>query len=327
MAQQQCPALGVVRFYNFLPAGVSFLGAVLAGLAAQQKRLPAKYFCHARGSGLFEQTSALPEYYLTRNELALMYEHSGAMAQFLGPGCQLIEFGSGSTRKTRILIEQLQPPLYVPIDITGEAMQAAAAGLAQDFPWLNINGVCADYASHLSLPEFVGVPIRKKALYFPGSMIGNFTPEKAVEFLQLARAMVGAGGALLVGVELKKDSAALEAACNDPAGVSAAFNLDLLGRLNRELGADFQLRRFRHRAFYNEARAWVEMHLESLSSQIAHLGGERFSFAQGETVLTEISCKYSIDEFRALAQRAGFAPVQTWVDDASLFSMHGMVAD
>jgi len=327
MAQpQQRPAVGVVRFYNFLPEGNSFLGDVLAGLARPQKTLPPKYFYDLRGCELFEKICVLPEYYPTRTELAIMREHTGAMAKFLGPDCQLIEFGSGSSTKTRILIEQLRPPLYVPIDIAGEAIRAAATGLAHAFPWLNITGVCADYTRPLTLPEFVGVPIRRKAVFFPGSTIGNFTPREAIEFLRLARRMVGPGGALLIGVDLKKDKQALAAAYDDAAGVTAAFNLNLLARINRELGGDFQLRRFRHKAFYDEAKGWIEMHIESLASQFVHVGGERFRFSAGETIHTEISCKYGIEEFQTVARRAGFAPEQTWIDADKLFSVHGMIA-
>jgi dimethylhistidine N-methyltransferase len=329
MAQPQAqlqprPDEGVVRFYNFLPEGDSFLDDVLAGLARPHKTLPPKYFYDVRGCELFEKICELPEYYPTRTELTIMREHAGAMAKFLGPGCQLIEYGSGSSTKTRILIEHLQPPLYVPIDIADAAMRAAAAGLVRAFPWLNITGVCADYTRPLTLPEFVGVPIRRKAVYFPGSTIGNFTPHEAIEFLQLARRMVGPGGALLIGVDLKKDKQMLDAAYSDAAGVTAVFNLNLLARINRELGGDFQLRRFRHKAFYDEAKGWIEMHLESLASQIVHVGGERFRFSAGETIHTEISCKYCIDEFQAVAQRAGFAPEQTWTDAAELFCIHGM---
>lgn len=327
MAQpQQRPAVGVVRFYNFLSGGNSFLDDVLAGLGRPQKTLPPKYFYDAPGCELFDRICELPEYYPTRTELALMGEHAGAMAEFLGPDCQLIELGSGSSTKTRILIEALQPPLYVPIDIAGEAIKSAAAGLARAFPWLNINGVCADYTRPLTLPEFVGVPIRRKAVYFPGSTIGNFTPQEAIEFLKLARRMAGPGGALLIGVDLKKDKRLLDAAYDDAAGVTAAFNLNLLERVNRELGADFQLRRFRHKAYYDEARGWIEMHLESLAAQVVHVGGVRFHFGDGETIHTEISCKYSVEEFQALARNAGFEPRQTWVDAAKLFSVHLMVA-
>ncbi len=327
MAQpQQRPDQGVVRFYNFLSEDASFLDEVLSGLDKPQKALPPKYFYDAQGCELFEQICELPEYYPTRTELAIMGERAAEMARFLGPGCQLIEFGSGSSRKTRLLLEQLQPLLYVPIEIAGDAMRSAATDLARAFPWLNINGVCADYTKPLTLPEFVGVPIRRKAVYFPGSTIGNFTPLEAIEFLRRARHMVGAGGALLIGVDLKKEKAVLEAAYDDATGVTAAFNLNLLARINRELGGDFQPRRFRHRAFYDEARGWIEMHLESLATQFVHVGGRRFSFSQGETILTEISCKYGVDEFRALAQRAGFAAGQTWTDAAGRFSVHGMNA-
>ena len=327
MAQSpQRPAQGVVRFYNFLPEGDSFLDEVLSGLAQPQKTLPPKYFYDARGCELFEQICELPEYYPTRTELALMGEHAGAMTKFLGTDCQLIEFGSGSSKKTRILIERLQPSLYVPIDIAGEAIKAAASGLAQLFPWLNVNGVCADYTKPLTLPEFVGVPIRRRAVYFPGSTIGNFTPKEATAFLQRVGRMIGTGGALLIGVDLKKSKQVLDAAYDDAAGVTAAFNLNLLARINRELAGDFQLPRFRHKAFYDEDKGWIEMHIESLASQLVHVGGERFRFGAGETIHTEISCKYSIEEFQAVAQRAGFAPNQTWIDAANLFSVHGMVA-
>lgn len=322
--QQQAP--GVVRFYNFLPEDACFLDDVLLGLARPQKSLPTKYFYDAHGCELFERICELPEYYPTRTELAIMRDRIGEMVKFLGPDCQLIEFGSGSSKKTRILIEHLQPPLYVPIDIAGTAMRSAAAALAGLFPWLNITGVCADYTRPLQLPEFVGVPIRRKAVYFPGSTIGNFTPHEAIAFLQLTRRMVGTGGVLLIGVDLKKDKGLLDAAYDDSAGVTAAFNLNLLERINRELGGDFQLQRFRHKAFYDENKGWIEMHIESLTSQFVHVAGERFRFSPGETIHTEISCKYSVEEFQAVARRAGFETAQTWVDGDNLFSVHGMIA-
>jgi dimethylhistidine N-methyltransferase len=327
MAQpQQRPAVGVVRLYNFLPEGASFLAEVLAGLSRPQKVLPSNYFYDTRDCALSEHICELPEYYCARAELALMREQAAAMAKFLGPDCQLIEFGSGWCKKTRILIEQLQPPLYVPVDMAGEAIQAAATGLAQAFPWLNISGVRADYTKSLTLPEFVGVPIRRKVVYVPASRIGGFTPQQALGMLQLARRMVGPDGALLVGVDLKQDQLALGAGYKDAAGVTAAFNLNLLARINCELGADFQLRRFRPLACYTEDRGWIELHLESLASQFAHVGGERFDFGQGETIGSGIFCKYSIAEFHALAQRAGFAPGQSWTDAANLFSVQAMSA-
>lgn len=327
MAQpQQRPVFGVMRFYNFLSGDASFLGEVLAGLARPRKTLPPKYFYDAHGRGLFEQIRELPGFYPARTELALMREHAAAMANFLGPDCQLIELGCSAMRTTRILIEQLQPTLYVPVDIVAETLQETAAGLAQLFPWLNINGVCADYAKPLALPEFVGVPIRKKVVYIPGAAIGVFTAQEVLELLQCARRMVGPGGALLIGVDQKKDEPAAAAAYKDATGAIAAFNLNLLTRINRELGGDFQPRRFRHRAVCDADRGWIEMHIESLATQLVHVGGKRFDFAQGEATLTGTCCKYSTDEFRALAQRAGFAPAQTWNDAAELFSVHGMVA-
>ena len=317
---------GVVRLYNFLPAGASFLGEVLAGLAQVQKALPSKYFHHAHvpdspGTGCEPSDHAS-----VAIELSIMREHAAAMAAFLGPDCELIEIGCGATRMASILIGQLQPCLYVPIGVTAEETQAAAAGLAQTFPWLNVSGVCADYTGPLALPVFAGVPIKKKTVYLPGSTLGQFTPQEAAGLLQLARRLVGVGGALLVGVDLKKDRMAANAACNDAAGAAAAHKLDPLERINRELGGDFQLRRFRPRAAYNQDQGWIEMRIESLVSQFVHVGGVRFSFSQGETLLAAISCTHGVDEFRALAQRAGFAPAQAWTDAASRFSVHGMIA-
>ncbi len=326
MAQpQQRPAQGVVRFYNFLPESASFLGEVLAGLAGAPKTLPSKHLYDARGCELLETMGESPDCSAARTELALLREQAAAMALFVGPDCQLIELGAGAARNTGLLIGQLQPSLYVPVGISAGAMQAAAAGLAQTFPWLNIAGVRADYTGPLALPSFVGVPIKKKAVYLPGAIFGNFTPPEAAGLLRLARRLVGSGGALLAGVELKPDQAA-QAACSDASGAIAAFNFNLLERINRELGGDFQLRRFRHRAAYHEAQGWTEMRFESLASQFVHIGGRRFSFGLGETLFTAICCTHGADAFRALAQDAGFAPGQTWSDAAGRFSVHGMIA-
>jgi len=320
------PVEGVLRFYNFLPDTSPFLGDVLAGLARAQKTIPPKYFYDGPGSRLFEQICALPEYYPTRTELGIMQEHVAEMMQFIGPDAQLIELGSGAGIKTRLLIERLLPPLYVPIDIDGQTLRSASAELAELFPWLNIVGLCADYTLPLELPQFAGLPIRRKAVFFPGSTVGNFTPEEALGFLKRVRRMAGAGGVLLIGVDLKKDKATLEAAYDDPAGVTAKFNLNLLERIDRELGGDFRPERFRHKAFYDPIRGWVEMHLESQYAQIVHVGGKRFDFAAGATIHTEISCKYSIVEFQDLAKKAGFSPQKIWTDAKQLFSVHGMLA-
>ena len=322
----QPPAPGVVRFYSFLPRAEKLLEDVLAGLALPKKSIPPKYFYDEQGSRLFEAICELPEYYLTRTETAILRGNIAEIAQFIGPEAQLIEFGCGVQAKTRILIQALQTQLYVPIDIAIDTLRASSNELARRFPFLNIVGICADHTRPLALPEFVGVPIRKKAVFFPGSTIGNFTPGEALAFLRQARKMAGAGGVLLVGVDLKKDKATLDAAYADAKGVTAQFNMNLLRRINRELAADFQLNRFRHKAFYDPILGRVEMHLESLYSQLVHVAGRRFDFAPGETIHTEISCKYSITEFQELGKRAGFTPEKVWTDPEQLFSVHGMVA-
>jgi len=322
----QPSAPGVVRFYSFLPRGERLLEDVLAGLALPQKSIPPKYFYDEQGCRLFEAICELPEYYLTRTETAILRGNILEITQFIGPEAQLIEFGSGVQAKTRILIQALQTQLYVPIDIAIDTLRASSSELARRFPFLNIVGICADHTRPIALPEFVGVPIRRKTVFFPGSTIGNFTPAEALVFLRQARKMAGAGGVLLIGVDLKKDKATLDAAYADGRGVTEQFNLNLLHRINRELAADFQVKRFRHKAFYDPILGRVEMHLESQYSQFVHVAGRRFDFAPGETIHTEISCKYSIAEFQELGKRAGFTPEKVWTDPQQLFSVHGMVA-
>ena len=317
---------GVVRFYSFLPSAARFRDDVLAGLTLPQKSIPPKYFYDEQGCRLFEAICELPEYYLTRTETAILRGNIADIAQFVGPDAQLIEYGSGVQAKTRILINALQTRLYVPIDIAAETLQASSNDLAGRFPWLNVVGICADYTRPLALPEFVGVPIRRKAAFFPGSTVGNFTPDEALQFLKNVRRSVGTGGVLLIGVDLKKNKPALDAAYDDPKGVTAKFNLNLLERINRELGGDFQTSRFRHKAFYDSLRGRVEMHIESVFSQKVRIAGQRFDFHAGETIHTEISCKYSISEFQELGKRAGFSPEKAWTDPEQLFSIHGMVA-
>ena len=319
-------APGVVRFYSFLPRAQGLSEDVLAGLALPQKSIPPKYFYDEQGCRLFEAICELPEYYLTRTEMAILHGNIAEIAQFIGPEAQLIEFGSGVQAKTRILIQALQTQLYVPIDIAIDTLRASSSELARRFPFLNIVGICADHTRPIALPEFVGVPIRRKTVFFPGSTIGNFTPAEALVFLRQARKMAGAGGVLLIGVDLKKDKATLDAAYADGRGVTEQFNLNLLHRINRELAGDFQVKRFRHKAFYDPILGRVEMHLESQYSQFVHVAGRRFDFAPGETIHTEISCKYSIAEFQELGKRAGFTPEKVWTDPQQLFSVHGMVA-
>src|SRR5260221_2983126 len=322
----QPPAPGVVRFYSFLPRAERLLEDVLAGLALPKKSIPPKYFYDEQGFRLFEAIFELPEYYLTRTETAILRGNIAEIAQCVGPEAQLIELGCGVQAKTRILIQALQTQLYVPIDIAIDTLRTSSNELARRFPFLNIVGICADHTRPLALPEFVGVPIRKKAAFFPGSTIGNFTPSEALAFLRQSPKMAAPGGVLLVSVDLKKDKATLDAAYADAKGATAQFNLNLLRRINRELAADFQLNRFRHKAFYDPGLGRIEMHLESLYSQFVHVAGRRFDFAPGETIHTEISCKYSITEFQELGKRAGFTPEKVWTDPEQLFSVHGMVA-
>jgi dimethylhistidine N-methyltransferase len=302
----------------------SFREDVIAGLSRPQKALPPKYFYDARGSRLFERICRLPEYYPTRCELALTRAHLAKIARFAGTGGTLIEYGSGEGAKSRLLIRALCPAAYVPIDISRDALAAAAARLAREFPWLRIRAVHGDFSQPLKIPPLAGAG--RRVVYFPGSTIGNLTPAEAHAFLRMTRGQVGPAGAMLVGVDLKKDAGVLHAAYNDSRGVTARFNLNLLARVNRELGADFDLRRFRHYAFYNAALGRIEMHLVSLARQSVNVGRYRFAFEAGESIHTENSYKYAAAEFQALAARAGFRGTKVWLDRREMFSLHGLVA-
>lgn len=248
------------------------------------------------------------------------------MAAQIGEGGLLIEFGSGASIKTEVLLHTLRPVAYVPIEIAAEALQASTTRLAAEFPQLPIIAVCADYMQPLRLPQLALIKASRRVIYFPGSTIGNLTPAEAQAFLVRALELAGPGGAMLIGVDLKKDPELLHAAYNDAQGVTAEFNLNLLRRMNRELAADFDLDRFRHVAFYNAAAGRIEMHLESLCEQTVTVSGRSFVFGAGERMHTENSCKYSVAEFQRLAQAAGFRPEQVWVDAASLFSVHLLCA-
>jgi dimethylhistidine N-methyltransferase len=311
-----------VAFIDLQPPADDFLDDVLNGLAATPKALSPKYFYDGRGSALFEAICELPEYYPTRTELALMRENAAAMADCLGPRCLLIELGSGAGVKTGVLMAALNPAGYVAVDISATALHAASSRLAAVFPQLPQLAVCADYLRPLDIPGLADFGAARRVVYFPGSTIGNLTPEEALVFLRDARRLAGAGGAMLVGVDLKKDVSVLHAAYNDAQGVTAAFNLNLLHRMNRELGADFDPAQFRHVAFYDAAAGRIEMHLESCCAQTVCVGGRRFGFAAGERLHTENSCKYAVDEFQQLARAAGFRPQQVWVDPQHYFAVH-----
>jgi L-histidine Nalpha-methyltransferase len=317
------PGAGAV-FREVPQRAESLLADVVAGLSAPVKRLPPKYFYDAVGSALFEAICVLPEYYPTRTEAALLIARRTAIAGALGERCALIEYGSGSSRKSRILIEAVQPAVYVPIDISEHALRAAAQAIEQEFPSVPVVALCADYSHGVALPSLAPYRASRRIIFFPGSTIGNFEPEDAVHFLRSAAEVAGSGGGLLIGVDLKKDKAILDAAYDDPQGVTAAFNLNLLARINRELGANFDLRAFRHRAGYVPSAGRVEMHLESLRDQTVRLGDVTVRFRRGETIHTENSYKYAVPEFQALAERAGFRPRKCWVDERRWFSLHYM---
>jgi len=300
-----------------------FRDAALRGLAQPLKAIPAKYLYDAQGSALFDAICELPEYYPTRTEFAILRARSGAIAALVGPGAALVEFGGGSCVKARILLDALEAPAaYVPVDVSGAHLERAAAALAADYPQLPVIAVCADYMRPFHLPS-VAQAAAKRVGFFPGSTIGNLRPEEARAFLVHAARLLGRpGGEMIVGVDLKKTPGLLHAAYNDSAGVTAAFSLNLLARMNRELDADFDLARFAHDAFYNAARGRIEIYLRSLAAQTATVAGRRIRFAEGERIHTEYSYKYSVEEFRALAAEAGFRTLESWTDPAGLFSVH-----
>jgi len=300
---------------------------VLAGLRAPHKRLPTKLFYDAVGSQLFEQICELPEYYLTRTELAIMHRYAANMAAMIGPRALLVELGSGSSLKTRALLDHLdQPAAYVPIDISPSMLAESSATLAAAYHGLQILPVCADYTDDLSMPD-LDEPANRTVVYFPGSTIGNFHPRQACKFLRRMRRLVGNGGGMLVGIDLKKNPAVLHAAYNDAQGITAAFNLNMLDRVNRELAGNFVVEQFSHYAFYNPRRGRIEMHLVSREDQKVRVAGETFHFRRGESMLTECSYKYTLDEFEELALEAGFGVDRIWLDEDRRFGVQFLEAD
>ena len=298
----------------------ALLADALAGLTAPRKTLPCKWLYDSEGARLFEAITDLPEYYPTRTEKRILQESGEAIADAIGPGAAVVELGPGDGLKALLLLEALhQPSAYVPVDIAPEWLEAAASRVATAFPGLKVRPVVADFAQEFALPATLGQAPRLG--FFPGSTIGNFTPEEAMAFLRRLRTTLGPRARLLLGADLVKDPARLEAAYDDAAGVTAAFNLNLLRRLNREAGADFDLAAFRHRAVSNEGAGRVEMHLVSLRDQAVHLAGRRIPFAEGETIHTENSHKYRPEGMRALAAAGGWRDLALWTDPERLFSV------
>ena len=296
------------------------------GLQKDQKELPCKLFYDERGSKLFERICRLHEYYPTRTETAIMQQNVHEVVDLVGHGAMLIEYGSGSSSKVRILLDHLpEVAAYVPVDISKEQLFMAAQGLKRDYAELEIIPVSADYNNLFELP-IIGKKVFHKLAYFPGSTIGNFYPIQAIDFMRNIADVVGPGGGLLIGTDLQKDTKVLNKAYNDRAGVTAAFNLNMLIHINAEFGADFNVDQFKHFAFYNEELGRIEMHLISQANQTAHIVGEAFNFKEGESILTEVSYKYTLEGFAEMAYEAGFVVIEAWVDPKNYFSVQNLIA-
>ena len=302
----------------------AFAQDVLDGLARKPKMLLPKYFYDDTGSRLFEEITRLPEYYPTRTELGILNDRAQEIAGILPKRSALIEFGAGAATKVRLLLKPCDVAAYVPVDISGDFLREQARELAKDFPALAVHPVAADFTAPFDLPpEIAAMP---KLGFFPGSTLGNFDPADACAFMRNARDMLGDGAMLLIGIDLEKDERLLRAAYNDAEGVTSQFNLNLLTRINRELGGDFDLGGFTHRAVYNRERHRIEMHLVSRKQQTANLLGRHVRFRTGESIHTESSYKYSVERFHALARGTGWTPVKSWTDDAKMFSVHALRA-
>ena len=309
-----------VRFYDHHPPGTDMYQEVLDGLLQTPPMISPKFFYDHRGSELFEAITETPEYYLFRTELALLERYGEEMAELLGSDCVLVELGSGSSRKIRLLLDALRPAAYMPVDISRDFLLEAASKLADEYPGLEVHATCADYSLGLELPwSLAELP---RAAFFPGSSIGNYEPAQAQQLMQNVACALGSGGHLLIGVDMQKDHVILNRAYNDAAGYTAAFNCNILRHINRELGADFNLEGFRHCAYYNSTAERVEMHLVSRTIQQVSIGDRRISFCRGDTIHTENSYKYTHDGFTQLAVSSGFEPVKVWMDEQHYFSVH-----
>ncbi len=322
---KQAEANQPAKLIDLQPATSLHVSEVLQGLQRSPKELPPKLFYDEVGSQFFNQICDLDEYYLTRTETGMMWECIDEITSLLSSKRLLIEYGSGSSTKTKILLDHL-PRLthYMPIDISQEHLLQSAHTIAANYPHLTVTPVYADYTTNLAIPfsAKMSAPKMPRLVYFPGSTIGNFHKDEALVFLKQVRDICGDGGGFLVGVDLVKDTDTLNAAYNDSQGVTAAFNLNLLTRLNRDVGADFQPTQFEHKAFYNEERSRIEMHLVSKKKQIVHLADQAITFEEGESIWTESSYKYTLQAFEKLITTAGFHPIKVWVDDQQLFSIH-----
>lgn len=301
-------------------------GEVIRGLSADRKTLPPKFFYDEIGAQLFERICELDEYYLTRAEVEILRAHADEIAQIGGPGCTLVEYGSGAGTKVRVLFDALdRPAAYVPIDLSTEQLNRVAVDLRGAYPHLRVEPICADYARRIELPATLGDG--RRLVFFPGSTIGNFHPPEAAAFLGRIRETLGADGALILGVDRRKCAAILDAAYDDAAGITAEFNRNVLRRINRDLGADFELADFRHRAVFNDAESRVEMHLETSRELSVRIDDRRFDFARGETIWTESSYKYDEERLATLVGAAGFQIARLWTDSRDYFWVCVLVAN
>ena len=320
MSLSQTMNNNLLALQKFEPEDENLLAEVVEGLQKPQKQLPCKLFYDERGSALFDQICELEEYYLTRTEMEIMNKYIEEISACLSKKCLLIELGSGSSKKIRLLLDHLEEPAgYVPVDISAEHLMKSVTTLAKDYPQLKIVPVCADYTQPFDLP-YLNLPWSHKVIYYPGSSIGNFTPKEATTFLKRIARIVDKTGWLLIGVDLKKERSVLEAAYNDKNGITAEFNLNILRRLNRELDADFDLAQWRHYAFYNSSEGRIEMHLTNLRNQYVHIDSNEILFKKGESILTEYSYKYSIEEFKQLVSGV-FQVEHVWTDNECKFSV------
>src|SRR4030088_2218390 len=302
----------------------AFAGEVLEDFSQHPKRLSPKYFYDATGSELFEQITLLPEYYPTRTELSILRDRGSAISAIIPQGSALVEFGAGATTKVRLLLNECAFGAYVPVDISGDFLKSQADALRQDFPALDVYPVAADFTAPFALPD--AVQAMPKLGFFPGSTLGNFEPHEACAFMRSARDILGEGAQMIIGVDLEKNERVLYDAYNDAAGVTARFNLNVLVRINRELGGNFDISGFMHRSIYNRERHRIEMHLIAKKAQSVRILGRSFSFRAGESIHTESSYKYSLERFTALARGSGWIPLELWTDAPRMFSVHALVA-
>lgn len=316
-----------LKVHDQRPATDTLEAEILRGLQMPTKTLPTKLFYDRRGSELFDEITHLDEYYPTRTETAILQRHIDEISRCIGSSAVLIEYGSGSSQKTRILLDNLiDPAAYVPIDISAEHLSHAVEKLRIRYPQLDVLPVTADYMQTIELPVSNSDSSRR-VVFFPGSTIGNFQPDEALAFLRRVADTCGHNGGLLIGVDLKKDPVILHRAYNDSLGITAEFNLNILAHLNREFATGFQLDQFRHYAYYNAPEGRIEMHLVNLADQRIHWQDQHINLRQGESIWTESSYKYTIEEFIDLSARAGFSAIKSWTDEEKLFSVHFLAAE